>query len=71
MRVLVDGTKVVSRMYYYLLDFNDITDWDYIRNTLKKNALRELNKEEFVKLFNHACSVDVLAVEINSSINKL
>ncbi len=70
MKVLADGTKVVSRMYYYLLDFNDITDWDYIKNTLKKNALKELNKEEFIKLFNYACSVDVLALEINCSLNK-
>lgn len=65
MKVLVDGTKVVSRMYYYLLDFNDITGRDYIRNTLRKNALTELNKEEFVKLFKHASSVDVLALELN------
>ena len=71
MKVLADGTKVVSRMYYYLLDFNDLTNWDYMRNTLRKNALKELNKEEFIKLFKHANSVDVLAVEINSSLNKL
>jgi len=49
MKQLADGTKVVSRMYYYLLDFNDMTNWDYIRNTFQKNALRDLNKAEFIK----------------------
>jgi len=48
MKQLADGTKVVSRMYYYLLDFNDMTNWDYIRNTFQKNALRDLNKAEFI-----------------------
>jgi hypothetical protein len=34
MKELSDGTQVVARMYYYLLDFNDMTNWDYIRNVL-------------------------------------
>lgn len=59
MKQLADGTKVVSRMYYYLLDFNDMTNWDYIRNTFQKNALRDLNKAEFIQLFQHAITVDM------------
>jgi hypothetical protein len=59
MKELADGTHVVARMYYYLLDFNDMTGWDYIRNVLHKNALKELNKSEFLNLFNHAVNVDV------------
>ena len=59
MKELADGTQVVARMYYYLLDFNDITRWEYIRNVLQKNALRELNKAEFMQLFQHATNVDL------------
>jgi len=59
MKELSDGTQVVARMYYYLLDFNDLTSWDYIRNTLHKNALKELNKAEFIQLFQLATTVDL------------
>jgi len=59
MKELADGTQVVARMYYYLLDFNDLTSWEYIRNVLQKNALRELNKAEFMQLFQHATTVDL------------
>ena len=64
MKKLADGTKVVARMYYYLLDFNDLTNWDYIRNILKKNTLRELNNFEFMELFKHATKVDLKRYEI-------
>lgn len=59
MKELADGTQVVARMYYYLLDFNDMTNWDYIRNVFQKNVLRELNKAEFMQLFQHATTVDL------------
>ncbi len=59
MKDLADGTRVVARMYYYLLDFNDMTRWEYIINVLQKNALRELNKAEFMQLFQHATTVDL------------
>ena len=58
MKELSDGTQVVARMYYYLLDFNEMTNWRYIREALHKNALNELNKAEFLQLFQHATSVD-------------
>ena len=59
MKELSDGTKVVARMYYYLLDFNDRTNWNYIRNVPQKDAVRELNKAEFIQLFQHATTVDL------------
>ena len=59
MKELADGTQVVARMYYYLLDFNDLTNWSYMRLELKKNALKELNKAEFMQLFKHATNVDL------------
>jgi hypothetical protein len=59
MKELADGTQVVARMYYYLLDFNDLTNWSFMRLELKKNALRELNKSEFMRLFKHATISDL------------
>jgi len=59
MKELADGTQVVARMYYYLLDFNDLTNWSFMRLELKKNALRELNKSEFMRLFKHATNFDL------------
>lgn len=58
MKTLADGTEVVARMYYYLLDFNDMTRWAFIMKEFKKDTLKELNKGEFLKLFKHATDVD-------------
>lgn len=58
MKELADGTQVPARMYYYLLDFNDATNFEYIRNVLRKKALRELSKDEFLQLFRHATALD-------------
>jgi hypothetical protein len=59
MKELADGTQVIARMYYYLLDFNDLTNWEYIRNVLQKSTLKELNKAEFMQLFQHATTIDL------------
>ena len=59
MKELIDGTKVVARMYYYLLDYNDLTGWEYIRKKFKKNSLSELHKNEFMQLFEHATKDDL------------
>lgn len=59
MKELADGTSVVARMYYYLLDFNDMTHWEFIRKEFHKNTLKELNKDEFIKLYIHATNLDL------------
>ena len=59
MKTLSDRTEVTSRMYYYLLDFNEMTDREFIRNSFQKNALNELTITEFLQLFEHATAADV------------
>jgi hypothetical protein len=39
MKELADGTQVIARMYY-LLDYNDLSNKDYIKNVLKNMHLR-------------------------------
>ena len=63
---LADGSQVVARMYHYLLDFNDMTGWEYIRNVFKKDALKELNKAEFMQLFQHATTIDLDVTKITN-----
>lgn len=58
MKELADGTLVLSRMYYYLLDFNDRTDLEYISHNFNKHSLNSLNKTEFLELFAHATAID-------------
>lgn len=58
MKKLDDGTEVVDRMYYYLLDWNDGNSFVYINDKFSKNALHRLTKREFMDLFDYAISYD-------------
>lgn len=58
MKELADGKQVSSRIYYYLLDFNEQTNWAYLKNTLNKIRLMDLNISEFTQLFEHATKTD-------------
>jgi hypothetical protein len=59
MKTLTDGTQVAARVYYYLLDFNECTNWKYICEELNKKKLHELNKNEFIALYQHAINIDL------------
>lgn len=59
MKTLKDGTRVSSRTYYYLLDFND----DYengrvMKELFNKDRLCDLTIDEYKKLFEIASKVD-------------
>lgn len=58
MKELADGNEVPSRIYYYLLDWNDINQWEYIFRSFKKGRLCDLNLNEFKQLFLYASSED-------------
>jgi hypothetical protein len=58
MKTLTDGTEVTSRTYYYLLDFNDRYQWEYIVKKFSKTKLCDLNFEQYKELFIHATDVD-------------
>jgi len=59
---LSDGVKVPDRMYYYLLEFNEKTNWSFIEKEFGKSTLKELTIKEFKKLFNHAFAKDINSV---------
>jgi len=59
MKQLSDGSKVPSRMYYYVLDWNDSNSFKYLMNIIGKNKLHECNKKEFKKLFEIATKSDL------------
>ncbi len=59
MKSLIDGTTVSSRIYYYLLDFNEATNWKFINENFNKQQLNKLTIQEFKQLFEHAMRSDL------------
>ena len=60
MKTLFDGTEVPARIYYYLLDFNERYQWEYMYMTFNKKRLCDLTIDEFKQLFIHATEVDTM-----------
>lgn len=58
MKVLADDKEVPSRTYYYLLDFNDKDDWEYMIEKFNKRKLCDLIMKEYVQLFEYATLCD-------------
>lgn len=59
MKKTADGFEVVDRTWYYLLDFNDRTNWKYIRDNFNKERLLDLTRTEYKQLFKHATEADL------------
>lgn len=53
-----DGIMVSSRSYYYLLDWNEKNDWEYLYTQYSKMKLKELTYEEYKQLFHYATQCD-------------
>jgi hypothetical protein len=58
MKTLADGTEVPSRIYYYLLDFNDCDNWATMKALFNKDKLKDLDIEDFLRLFKVASEKD-------------
>ena len=58
MKFLADGTEVSSRTWYYLLEFNDRNEWDFMMKEFQKIRLSDLPIDEYLKLWLYATSVD-------------
>lgn len=58
MKTLGDKTGVYDRMYYYLLDWNDQNEWEYITTNFNKTKLNELTQREFIELWEFATTED-------------
>jgi len=59
MKTAIDGCEVYSRVYYYLLDFNEYDNWKYISEKFNKEKLRDLTGEEIRQLFEYATQKDL------------
>jgi len=58
MKRLSDDKEVLDSIYYYLLDFNERNDWQYMIRILNKTRLCDLTLSEFKMLFLYATSED-------------
>jgi hypothetical protein len=59
MKTTIDGCEVYSRVYYYLLDFNEYDNWKYISEKFNKEKLRDLTGDEIRQLFEYATQKDL------------
>jgi len=60
MKQLSDNTFVSSKSYYFLLDFNEINEWNFIQKKFNKNKLKDLTINEYLTLFEHASNKEIL-----------
>ena len=58
MKILSDGIEVPSRGYYYLLDWNEANQWEYMYNAFNKKRLCDLTIMEYRQLFCYATQMD-------------
>lgn len=58
------GKTVPSRMYY-LLDFNERDDWNYISEMFNASKLKKLDSGQFLELFYYATKSDMENVKIS------
>lgn len=58
MKTLKDGKQVSSKSYYFLLDWNEKNNWEFIIKEFNKNRLCDLNIEEYKKLWLHATNCE-------------
>jgi hypothetical protein len=54
MKKLADGFEVSARSYYYLLDWNDLDNGNYIVKEFGKTRIKELTRVEYKRMFNMA-----------------
>jgi hypothetical protein len=59
MKQLFDGSSVTSRSYYFLLDWNEQNNREYINQKFHKNRLCDLTKHEYKQLFEYAFEGDL------------
>jgi len=54
MKTLADGSEVVARSYYYMLDWNEQDEWTAITKNYGTNKLCLLNLTQYRELFMYA-----------------
>lgn len=69
MKTLIDNKKVSSSSYYYLLDWNEHNEWNFIKDNFQKSKLKDLTISEYLELFQYVASqeIEILKRKINIS----
>ena len=67
MKTLADGTTVVARTFYYLLDWNNWNNYEFIYKNFNKKRLMDLSIEEYVMLWKHATYNDLKYLNQNEN----
>ena len=63
MKTLNDGIEVPARIYYYLLDWNEVNERKYMIDNFNKTRLCDLNIGEFKQLFGFATQQDIIKLK--------
>ena len=63
MKTLADGTQVSSKSYYYLLEFNEDDNWQFMKSQFDKDRLKDLTIKEYRLLFNLAAQEEFKTTE--------
>jgi len=62
MKTLAEGKEVPARGYYYLLDWNEVNEWEYMYKTFNKKRLCDLTILEYRQLFCYATQMDSISL---------
>jgi len=59
MKTITNGIEVSSRSYYYLLDWSEMNEHEFMYHTFKKIRLSDLTLEEYKAFFKHATESEI------------
>ena len=62
MKTLSDGIEVSARSYYYLLDWNEVNQWEYMYSMWDKRRLCDLTIMEYRQLFCYATQIESITM---------
>lgn len=59
MKTTIDGHEIPSRIWYYLLDWNEMDEWKSISLLYGKDKLKDLTKSQILNLLHVASATDI------------
>lgn len=59
MKITSDNKEIPSRIWYYLLDWNENDKWNTIQLLYNKNKLKDLTKSQILNLLYVAAKIDI------------
>lgn len=59
MKTLSDGFEVSARSYYFLLDWNEVNEGQFMAEEFGKACLKDLTRDEYKRLFIKASLTEI------------